>query len=101
MRRFLLFFLLAFPLAAQVPVALSPVAHQQFFSTTGLPLAGGKICTYNAGTTTPAATYVDIGGVFQNTNPIILDSSGFATIYLANQSYKFVVPAFSSGPRIM
>ena len=78
---------------SQTPVALAPVARQQFFSATNpsVALAGGKLCTYNAGTTTPAATYVDINGVIQNSNPIVLDSSGYATIYLANQEYKFVL----------
>jgi hypothetical protein len=78
---------------AQVSVALSPVARQQFLSATGVPLAAGCVSTFNAGTTTPAATYVDSGGVIQNTNPIILDAGGFATIYLANQSYKIQVNA--------
>lgn len=76
---------------AQVPVALSPVARQQFLDANAKPLAGGKVCTFNAGTTTPAASYVDTGGVILNTNPIVLDSGGFATIYLASQSYKITV----------
>lgn len=63
----------------------------QFLDANAKPLAGGKVCTFNAGTTTPAATYVDINGVILNTNPIVLDSGGFATIYLANQEYKFTV----------
>lgn len=88
-----LFTIWPLPAYGQVPVALAPTPRMQFFSeqTPSLPLAGGKVCTFNAGTTTLAATYVDIGGVIQNTNPIILDGSGFATIYLANQEYKFVV----------
>jgi hypothetical protein len=94
MRRWILILLFVpMPAFAQVAVNLSPVPRMQFFSEVApsVPLAGGKVCTYNAGTTTPAATYVDNGGVIQNTNPIILDSSGFATIWLAQQGYKFVV----------
>src|SRR5882762_2444636 len=92
MRKLLLAILfLAAPALAQVPVALSPVAHQQFFYPAGTPVAGGKLCTYNAGTTTQAATYVDSSGVILNSNPIVLDSGGYATIYLASQSYKFVL----------
>lgn len=76
---------------AQVPVALSPVPHMQFLSTTGSPLANGIVFTYAAGTTTLSNTYIDSTGTSQNTDPIILDSGGFADIWLANQSYKFVV----------
>jgi hypothetical protein len=87
--------LIPIDLAAQVPVALTPTPRIQFSDQNGTPLAGGCVFTYNAGTTTPAATYVDINGIVQNTNPIILDAAGRATIYLANQEYKISV--FSSG----
>ena len=43
-------------------------------------LAGGKIQTDEAGTTTPLATYQDLSGATPNTNPVILDSSGMAVI---------------------
>ena len=36
---------------------LSPLPKMQFFSTAGVPLVGGKLYTYAAGTTTPLATY--------------------------------------------
>lgn len=92
LRLFALLCLFTLPTVGQgVPVALSPVAHQQFLDAQGHPLSGGKVFTYNAGTTTPAATYVDINGIILNSNPIILDSGGFATIYLANQEYKICV----------
>lgn len=48
----------------------------QFFSNNGTPLAGGKIYTYLAGTTTPAATYTSSTGNTAHSNPIILDSGG-------------------------
>lgn len=71
---------------------LSPNPKQQFFGANGEPLVGGKIYTYEAGTTTPVATYVDAGGVTQNTNPIILDSRGMCNIWLlSTASYKYVV----------
>lgn len=71
---------------------LSPTPKQQFFGADGLPLAGGKIFTYAAGTTTPATTYVDAAGVTANTNPIILNSLGQADIWLlSTASYKYVV----------
>lgn len=79
------------PSIAQTPVSLAPVPRLQFFSPSGAPLASGCVSTFLAGTSTPAATYVDSAGVFQNSNPIILDVGGFATIYLANQSYRIQV----------
>jgi hypothetical protein len=48
----------------------------QFFTNDGVPLAGGKIFSYLAGTTTPVATYVDNNAVQAHPNPIILDSAG-------------------------
>jgi hypothetical protein len=71
---------------------LTPSPKQQIFGTDGLPLVGGKIYTYAAGTSTPIATYVDSAAVTTNTNPIILDSYGQANIWLINTTgYKFVV----------
>jgi hypothetical protein len=71
---------------------LTPTPKQQIFGSDGLPLVGGKIYTYAAGTTTPLATYTDAGGLTANTNPIILNSLGQANIWLApSSSYKFSV----------
>lgn len=55
-------------------------------------LAGGKIQTYEAGTTTPLATYQDLAGMTANTNPVELDSSGMAVIRQTDGvAYKWVV----------
>jgi hypothetical protein len=71
---------------------LSPNPKQQFFDANGDALVGGKIYTYEAGTSTPAVTYVDAAGVTENTNPIILDSRGMCNIWLLNTvNYKYVV----------
>lgn len=71
---------------------LTPSPKQQIFGSDGLPLVGGKIYTYAAGTSTPIATYVDSAAVTANTNPIILDSYGQANIWLINTTgYKFIV----------
>jgi hypothetical protein len=61
---------------AQVNVALAPPNHPQFFNSSGLPLSGGFIYTYLAGTTTLSNTYADSTGTVQNTDPILLDASG-------------------------
>lgn len=72
--------------------SLTPTPKQQFIDANGDPLVGGKVYTYEAGTTTPIATYVDFNGVTQNTNPVILDSAGRADIWLITSvSYKFVI----------
>lgn len=91
-----LFLLCGCPRAAkaQTPVTLSPTARQQFFAADGTPLASGCLFTYNAGTSTPAATYTDSTGTFLAANPIILDGGGFATIWTASQSYRFVLVSF-------
>ena len=76
-------------------VNLSPIGNGfQFFTTTGLPLAGGLIYTYQAGSSTPLATYSDNGGVYANTNPIVLGTDGRpqTEIWLTyGYNYKFVL----------
>jgi len=76
-------------------VNLSPIGNGfQFFTSTGLPLAGGQIYTYQAGSSTPLATYSDNGGVYANTNPIVLGSDGRpqTEIWLTyGFNYKFVL----------
>lgn len=58
----------------------------------GAPLAGGLLYTYAAGTTTPLATYTDSTGSVANTNPVVLNSSGLADVWLtAGTAYKFVL----------
>jgi hypothetical protein len=72
--------------------SLSPTPKLQFFGTDGLPLVGGKLYTYAAGTTTPLASYTDHTGVTENTNPVILDSNGEADVWLPETtSYKYIL----------
>jgi hypothetical protein len=72
--------------------AVSPPIKQQFFDNNGVELSGGLVFSYAGGSSTPIATFVDATATGQNTNPIVLDSSGRASIWLApNTSYKFVV----------
>lgn len=67
----------------------------QFFDNNGVPLSGGKIYTYEAGTTTPLATYTSSTGNTAHTNPIVLDSGGRVPaggeIWNALRLYKFVL----------
>lgn len=78
-------------------VFLSPVGGvaAQFFTNAGVPLSGGKIYTYAAGTTLPQATYTTADGDIQHSNPIVLDAAGrvpTGEIWLVDgESYKFVL----------
>lgn len=71
--------------------ALAPAPKFYEHDANGNPLSGGKVYTYIAGTTTPLDTYSNSTGTL-NTNPVTLDSSGRADIWLSASSlYKFVV----------
>ena len=77
-------------------IVLSSVAGaaSQFLDDSGVPLSGGFIYTYLAGTTTPAATYTSSSGATPNTNPIVLDAAGRppAEIWMTSTlSYKFII----------
>ena len=76
-------------------VYLSPVFNAwQGFNASGQVLAGGLLYAYQAGTSTPEATYTTSGGSIANTNPIVLGSDGRppSEIWLtAGQAYKFIL----------
>lgn len=67
----------------------------QLFDNNGVPLAGGKLFTYEAGTTTPLESYTSSTGVTAHSNPIILDAAGRVPggeIWLRfDKRYKFIV----------
>lgn len=69
-------------------------AGAQFFDDSGNVLSGGKIYTYQAGTTTLAATYTNNLGSATNTNPIVLDAAGRVPQEIwfpVGSKFKFVV----------
>jgi len=70
---------------------VTPTAKTQFIDAAGAPLAGGKLYTYAAGTTTPQASYTDSTGATANSNPVILDSRGEANVWLGEATYKFTL----------
>jgi len=70
---------------------LAPVLKQRFFTTDGIPLAGGKLYSYAAGTVTPLVTYADETGSTTNANPVVLDANGEADVYLGTAQYKFIL----------
>jgi len=52
-------------------------------------LSGGKLYAYEAGTSTPKNTYTDSTLGTPNANPVILDSNGYAEVWLEDGGYKF------------
>ena len=85
-----------------VSLSLFAGAGGQFFDNNGIPLAGGLLYTYAAGTTTPQATYTTSAGSIANANPIVLDSAGRTAneIWLtAGSTYKFLLKT-STGTQI-
>ena len=69
-------------------------AGAQFFDSNGVPLAGGLLYVYTAGTTTPATTWTTNSGAVANTNPIVLNAAGRTPyeIWLNNgATYKFAL----------
>jgi hypothetical protein len=70
---------------------LAPLLKQRFFDNNGLPLAGGFLYTYAAGTSTPLETFTDETGLTPNPNPVLLDANGYANVWLNTGSYKFVL----------
>lgn len=79
---------------------LSPVPVQRFYDNGGNPLVGGKLFTYQAGTTTKQSTFTDSTGVTPNANPTILDYRGEARVWIPpNVAYKYVLaPSTDTDP---
>lgn len=76
-------------------VNLSPVGNAMtFFNNLGEVLSGGKIYTYQAGSSTPLATYTTVNGNIAHANPIVLGTDGRSAdeIWLLDgYNYKFIV----------
>lgn len=69
----------------------SPYPAFTLFDNSGNIVSGGKIFTYLAGTSTKTPTYTNVSLSSSNTNPIVTDSAGRATIFLDPAlSYKFI-----------
>jgi hypothetical protein len=69
-------------------------AGAQFFDSNGVPLAGGLLYVYTAGTTTPATTWTTSSGAVANTNPIVMNAAGRTPyeIWLnSGVTYKFAL----------
>jgi hypothetical protein len=75
-----------------MPGVIATLPKFQFSNALGLPMSGGTITSYLAGTTTLATTYQDEALTSANTNPIALDSRGECMLWLdSTKTYKFVL----------
>jgi hypothetical protein len=82
-------------------VLLSPIGNSMipFVGLDTLPLAGGLLYTYQAGSTTPLTSYTNSVGDIPCANPIVLGVNGIAptAIWLTSGiSYKFVLATSSN-----
>jgi len=69
------------------------------FDSLGNILAGGQLFTYQAGSSTPLATYTTVNGTIANANPIVLGTDGKIPSelwLLYGYSYKFVLQTATS-----
>jgi hypothetical protein len=58
-----------------------PTGRQLYLNNAGLPAVGGRLFTYRAGTTIPKDTWSNAAGTALNSNPIILDARGEASVF--------------------
>lgn len=61
------------------------VVRTRFLDDQGRPLVGGKVYSYEVGTTTAKPTYNDPNATVPNANPVILDGAGSADVYLVGR----------------
>jgi hypothetical protein len=96
----LLVVLLALLFAGQASAqSLSPMPVLRFVDNNGNSCSGCKIFTFAAGTTSKLASYTDSTGGTPNTNPIILNVRGEASVWLSASAYKIVLsPSTDSDP---
>jgi hypothetical protein len=81
--------------------ALAPMPVFAPLDNNGLPLNGGRLCTYTAGTSTRLDSYTDSSGSTPNSWPVVLDAFGRANVWLSTSSlYKLVLqgPAGTTCP---
>jgi hypothetical protein len=90
-KKYLLLFALCTPAIAQTTFQPANFPVFRALDKNGKPLSGGLLFSYAAGTTTPLATYTDAGGLTPNTQPVVLDSTGTARVYLGTSAYKLVL----------
>lgn len=75
--------------------SITPWINIQFTDSSGKALSGGRVFSCNAGSSCPGSplpTYTSSSGFTANTNPVILNGAGRASIWLTpGLAYRFVV----------
>jgi hypothetical protein len=83
------------------PFCLCPLNFVQFLDQNGVPLSGGLLWVYLAGTNNKHGTFADSDGNVKNTNPLVLDSRGSLGSQLvwlkSGDLYKFVLETAPNG----
>lgn len=87
----LLILILVGAISAHGQVTPMPFLKPQEFNNSGQPCSGCLLNTYAAGTTTPQQTFSDALGSTPNPNPVVLDATGRAFVFLSASAYKFVL----------
>lgn len=78
---------------------LAPAPIFRGWDNNGNPLVSGQLFTYVAGTTTPQASWTDATQVTQNTNPVILNARGEASVWLdPSLTYKLALQDSAGNP---
>src|ERR1051325_8388280 len=79
-------------------LTLMPWWQDQFCDANGDPIPNGTVETYEAGTSTPLATYADAGQITSNGTTLTLNAGGFPSVagvevgvYLLPRAYKFIL----------
>lgn len=70
---------------------LLPYAKAQWFTNAGAPADGYQLFVYLAGTSTKASLYSDADLTVALTNPVVLDSSGRADVFVDAGTYDMVM----------
>lgn len=70
---------------------IAPQGKFRGLDSNGNPLGGGKLYTLQAGTSTLKETFTTSAGTTANPNPVILDASGIADVWLGAGGYKFIL----------
>src|SRR3990167_6119341 len=78
--------------------SVAPYPHLQLFDSNGDPLSSGTLETYEAGTSTPLATYSDVTLLTANPTTLTLNAAGRpsvssveVSVFMAQRAYKFIL----------
>lgn len=70
---------------------LLPFYLMRQWTNDGKLASGGSLTFYQSGTTTPKAVYQDAALTIPHTNPVMLDASGSAVIFLGQGAYRVLL----------